>query len=74
MQGPDPRRRARREIVAGIIGAEAGAGIGLIVMGATPLAPIGLAVVGAALGAGFMSLRHLLIRRWLRSQLRAVRQ
>jgi hypothetical protein len=74
MQGPDPRRRARREIVAGIIGAEAGAGIGLIVMGATPLAPIGLAVVGAALGAGLMSLRHLLIRRWLRSQLRAVRQ
>jgi hypothetical protein len=74
MQGPDPRRRARREIVAGIIGAEAGAGIGLIVMGATPLAPIGFAAVGAALGAGLMSLRHLLIRRWLRSQLRAVRQ
>jgi hypothetical protein len=74
MQGPDPRRRARREIVAGIIGAEAGAGIGLIAMGATPLAPIGLAVVGAGLGAGLMSLRHLLIRRWLRSQLRAVRQ
>jgi hypothetical protein len=74
MQGPDPRRRARREIVAGIIGAEAGAGIGLIVMGATPLAPIGLAAAGAALGAGLMSLRHLLIRRWLRSQLRTVRQ
>jgi hypothetical protein len=74
MQGPDPRRRARREIVAGIIGAEAGAGIGLITMGATPLAPIGLAAVGAALGAGLMSLRHALIRRWLRSQLRAVRQ
>jgi hypothetical protein len=74
MQGPDPRRRARREVVAGIIGAEAGAGIGLIAVGATPLAPIGLAVVGAALGAGLMSLRHVLIRRWLRSQLRAVRQ
>jgi hypothetical protein len=74
MQGPDPRRRARREIVAGIIGAEAGVAIGLIAMGATPLAPIGLAVVGAGLGAGLMSLRHLLIRRWLRSQLRAVRQ
>jgi hypothetical protein len=74
MQGPDPRRRARREIVAGIIGAEAGAGIGLIAVGATPFAPIGLAVVGAALGAGVMSLRHVLIRRWLRSQLRAVRQ
>jgi hypothetical protein len=74
MQGPDPRRRARREVVAGIIGAEAGAGIGLIVVGATPFAPIGLAVVGAAIGAGLMSVRHVLIRRWLRSQLRAVRQ
>ena len=73
MQGPDPRRRARREVVAGIIGAEAGAGIGLIVVGATPFAPIGLAAVGAALGAGVMSLRHVLIRRWLRSQLRAAR-
>jgi hypothetical protein len=73
MRGPDPRRRARREIVAGIIGAEAGAGIGLLAMGATPLAPIGLAAVGAVLGAGVMSLRHLLIRRWLRSQLRAAR-
>jgi hypothetical protein len=74
MQGPDPRRRARREVVAAIIGAEAGAGIGLLAMGATPLAPIGLAAAGAALGAGVMSLRHALIRRWLRSQLRAVRQ
>jgi hypothetical protein len=74
MQGPDPRRPARREVVAAIIGAEAGAGIGLIAMGATVLAPIGLAVVGAALGAGLMSVRHVLIRRWLRSQLRAVRQ
>jgi hypothetical protein len=74
MQGPDPRRRARREVVAGIIGAEAGAAIGLVAVGATPFAPIGLAVVGAALGAGLMSLRHVLIRRWLRSQLRAVRQ
>jgi hypothetical protein len=73
MQGPDPRRRARREVVAGIIGAEAGAGIGLLAMGTTPFAPIGLAVVGAVLGAGLMSLRHALIRRWLRSQLRAAR-
>ena len=74
MQGPDPRRRARREVVAAIIGAEVGAGIGLLAVGATPFAPIGLAAVGAALGAGVMSLRHVLIRRWLRSQLRAVRQ
>jgi hypothetical protein len=46
---------------------------GLVALGATPLAPLGLVVVGAALGVGAMSLRHLLIRRWLRSQLRAVR-
>jgi hypothetical protein len=70
MQGPDPRRRARREVVAGIIGAEAGAGIGLLVAGTTPLAPLGLAAVGAAAGAALMALRHALIRRWLRSQLR----
>jgi hypothetical protein len=74
MQGPDPRRPARREVVAAIIGAEAGAGIGLIAVGTTPFAPIGLAAVGAILGAALMSVRHVLIRRWVRSQLRAVRQ
>jgi hypothetical protein len=73
MQGPDPRRRARREVVAGIIGAEAGAGVGLLALGATPLAPLGLAAVGAVAGVGLMSVRHVLIRRWLRSQLRAAR-
>ena len=73
MQGPDPRRRARREVVAGIIGAEAGAGIGLLAAGATPLAPLGLAVLGAAAGVGAMSLRRVLFRRWLRSQMRAAR-
>jgi hypothetical protein len=60
--------------VAGIIGAEAGAGIGLLALGSTPFAPIGLAALGALVGAGVMSLRHLMIRRWVRSQLRAVRQ
>jgi hypothetical protein len=74
MQGPDPRRRARREVVAGIIGAEAGAGIGLLALGSTPFAPVALAAVGAVIGAGVVSLRHLMIRRWVRSQLRAVRQ
>ena len=73
MQGPDPRRRARREVVAGIIGAEAGAGIGLLAVGGTVLAPLGLAVLGAAAGVGVMSLRHAMIRRWLRAQLRAAR-
>jgi hypothetical protein len=32
-----------------------------------------LAVLGAAAGAGVASLRGLLIRRWLRDQLRAAR-
>jgi hypothetical protein len=73
MEGPDPRRRARRELVAGIIGAEAGAAFGLLAVGTTPLAPLGLAALGAAAGVGAMSLRQALIRRWLRSQLRAVR-
>ena len=73
MTGPDPRRRARREVVAAIIGAEAGGGIGLLALGATPLAPLGLAVVGAAAGFGVMSVRQALVRRWLRSQMRAAR-
>jgi hypothetical protein len=71
MEGPDPRRTARREVVAAIIGAEAGAGVGLLALGATPLAPLALAALGAGAGAGFIWLRQLLIRRWLRSQLRA---
>jgi hypothetical protein len=74
MRGPDPRRPARREVVAAIIGAEAGAGIGLLAAGATPFAPIGLAAAGAVLGAGLMSVRHALIRRWVRYQLRGARQ
>lgn len=61
-------------MVAGIIGAEAGAGIGLLAVGSTPLAPLGLAVLGAGAGVGLMAARHALIRRWLRSQLRAARQ
>ena len=74
MDGPDPRRRVRREVVAAIIGAEAGAGIGLLALGSTPLAPLGLAALGAAAGVGVISARQVLIRRWLRSQLRAARQ
>jgi hypothetical protein len=71
MKGPDPRKRARREIVAAIIGAEAGAGIGVLAAGGTPLAPLGLAAVGAGIGFVLAGVRHVLIRRWLRSQLRA---
>ena len=74
MRGPDPRKRARREIVAAIIGAEAGAGIGLLgVRGhaARPARPRG--APARWLGAGAVHARNALLRRWLRSQLRAAR-
>jgi hypothetical protein len=73
MAAPDPRRPVRREVVAGIIGAEVGAGVGLIGLGGTLLAPLGLAVLGAVTGAGVAHMRHALIRRRLRSQMRAAR-
>jgi len=73
MHGPDPRKPVRREIAAALIGAEVGAGFGLLALGGTLLAPLGLAVFGAAAGAGLASLRGVLIRRWLRDQLRAAR-
>jgi hypothetical protein len=77
MQGPDPRRRARREIVAVLIGAEAGAAVGLLAFGSTPLAPLALAAVGAGAGPlaalGLRRARHALVRRWVRGQLRATR-
>ena len=73
MRGPDPRKRARREIPAAIIGAEAGAGIGLLAFSATPLGPLGLAAAGALVGAGLVHVRNALLRRWLRSHLRAAR-
>ena len=73
MQGPDPRKPVRREIVAALIGAEVGAGVGLLAVGDTLLAPLGMAVFGAAAGAAVASLRGLLIRRWLREQLRGAR-
>ena len=73
MHGPDPRKPVRREIVAALIGAEVGAGVGLLALGETLMAPLGLAVLGAAAGAGVAGLRAMLIRRWLRDQLRAAR-
>ena len=51
MQGPDPRKPVRREIVAALIGAEVGAGVGLLALGDTLLAPLGMAV--------FLSLIHI---------------
>jgi hypothetical protein len=70
MRAPDPRKKAPREIVAAIIGAEVGTGIGLLAVGGTLLAPLGLAALGAALGAGAVHVRNTLLRRWLRAQLR----
>ena len=70
---PDPRRLAPREIAGAIIGAEAGAGVGLLVLGSVPFAPLGMAALGAATGFAAMRVRHLLVRRWLRHQLRAAR-
>jgi hypothetical protein len=73
MRVPDRRKRAPRELVAAIIGAEAGTGIGLFMVGGTPLAPLVLAGVGAAIGAGAVYARNTLVRRWLRAQLRGAR-
>jgi hypothetical protein len=64
-------RHAPRALVAAIIGAEAGAAIGLLAIGAGPLVPLGLAGLGAGIGAGSVQLRQKLFRRWLRIQLRS---
>jgi hypothetical protein len=72
--GPDQTKLAPRPIVAALIGAEAGAAVGLVVLGGTTFAPLGLAVGGAAVGAlalaGFARVRRGLVRRGIRQQLR----
>jgi hypothetical protein len=73
MRVPDSRNRAPREVVAAIIGAEAGIGIGVLVVGGTVLAPLAFGALGAGIGAGAVHARNLLVRRWLRAQLRAAR-
>jgi hypothetical protein len=73
MRVPDPRNKAPREVVGAIIGAEAGIGVGLLVVGGTVLAPLAFGVLGAGIGAAAMHTRHLLVRRWLRAQLRGAR-
>ena len=74
MQGPDPRRRAPREIVAALIGAEAGAGIGLLAFGGRELAPLALAAAGAlvapAIAVWLRAVKLLLFRCAVRRQLR----
>jgi hypothetical protein len=62
-----------RDIAALLIGLEAGLGFGLIAFGTTLLAPMGLGLLGAAVGYGVRRGRLQLIRRALRNQLRAAR-
>jgi hypothetical protein len=67
------RQRTPRELVAAIIGAEAGIGVGLLAIGGTPMAPLVLGALGAGIGAATVYARNTLVRRWLRSQLRGAR-
>jgi hypothetical protein len=75
--GPDPRNNAPRAVVAGLIGAEAGAAVGLLLFGGVPFAPLGLAAAGAVGGfvgmAGFERVRRSLVMRGIRRQLRGGR-
>ena len=66
-------RMETRDIAATLIGLEAGLGIGLLAFGTTLLAPMWMARLGAAIGLGVRRGRLQLIRRALRSQLRAAR-
>jgi hypothetical protein len=75
--GPDPRKNAPRAVVAGLIGAEAGAAVGLLLFGGVPFAPLGLAATGAVGGfvgvAAFERVRRGLVMRGIRRQLRRSR-
>jgi hypothetical protein len=62
-----------RDIAAVLIGLEVGLAIGLLAFGTTFLAPFGLALLGAAAGFCVRRGRLKLIRRALRSQMRAAR-
>jgi hypothetical protein len=72
--GPDQTKLAPRPIVAALIGAEAGAAVGLVVLGGTAFAPLGLALAGAVAGplalAGGVRVQRALVRRGIRRQLR----
>ncbi len=70
---PNRPRMETRDIAAVLIGIEAGLGIGLLAFGTTLLAPMGMGLLGAAVGFGIRRGRLKLIRRALRSQLRAAR-
>jgi len=62
-----------RDIAATLIGLQVGLVIGLLGFGTTLLAPFGVGILGAAAGFGVRRVRQELIRRALRSQLRAAR-
>jgi hypothetical protein len=62
-----------RDVAAVLIGLEAGLGIGLLAFGTTLLAPMGIGLLGAAIGYAIRRGRLQLIRRALRAQLRAAR-
>ena len=66
-------RMETREIAATLIGLEAGLGVGLLAFGTTLLAPMWIALLGAVVGYLLRRGRLQLIRRALRSQLRAAR-
>ena len=66
-------RMETRDVAAVLIGLEVGLGIGLLGFGTTLLAPMGIALLGAAVGFAVRRGRLQLIRRALRSQLRAAR-
>jgi hypothetical protein len=62
-----------RDIAAVLIGLEVGLALGLLVFGTTLLAPMWMGVLGAVAGFVVRRGRLQLIRRALRSQLRAAR-
>jgi hypothetical protein len=62
-----------RDIAATLIGLQVGLVVGLLAVGTTLLAPFGVALLGAVAGFALRRGRQGLIRRALRSQLRAAR-
>jgi len=62
-----------RDIAAVLIGLEAGLALGLLAFGTTMLAPMGMGILGAVVGLAIRRGRLQLIRRALRSQMRAAR-
>lgn len=71
--GSNRPRMETRDIAAVLIGVEVGLGIGLLAFGTTLLAPMGIGLLGAVVGLSVRRGRLQLIRRALRSQLRAAR-